>query len=248
MRRFGLIGYPLGHSFSQRYFTGKFAAEGSSDCVYELFPIEDITRLPALWAAHPDLEGLNVTIPYKEKVIAYLDGMSEVVRAAGACNCIRRTADGLIGHNTDVTGFEASLRPGLDAGHRRALILGTGGASKAVAHVLGRLGIDYRFVSRSGGADGATLSYPQLDVEVMDTHTLIVNTTPLGTYPATDDAPDIPYALLTPKHYLFDLVYNPPVTRFLREAMDRGARARNGADMLAVQAEESWRIWNEGRR
>jgi len=245
MRRFGLIGYPLGHSFSQRYFTGKFAAEGISDCVYACYPIADIALLPALWAEHPDLEGLNVTIPYKEKVIPYLDGMSEVVRSAGACNCIRRTADGLIGHNTDVTGFEASLRPGLDAGHRRALILGTGGASKAVAHVLGRLGIAYRFVSRSGG--GAMLSYGQLDAEVMDAYTLIVNTTPLGTHPATDEAPDIPYARLTPRHYLFDLVYNPPLTRFLREGMARGARTRNGADMLAVQAEESWRIWNEGR-
>lgn len=245
MRRFGLIGHPLGHSFSQRYFTAKFAAEGIEDCVYELFPLGDIAELPALWAAHPDLEGLNVTIPYKEKVIPYLDGMSDVVRSAGACNCIRRTSDGLIGHNTDVTGFEASLRPGLLPSHRRALVLGTGGASKAVAHVLGRLGIACRFVSRSGG--GAALAYGQVDDEVMAAHTLLVNTTPLGTYPATDEAPDIPYHLLTPVHYLFDLVYNPPLTRFLREAVDRGAQARNGADMLAVQAEESWRIWNEGR-
>jgi shikimate dehydrogenase len=247
MRRFGLIGYPLGHSFSKRYFTDKFASEGMEDCLYELFPIEDISLFPSLWETRPDLEGLNVTIPYKEKVIPFLDGMSEVVRASGACNCIRRTSDGLIGHNTDVIGFEKSLEPGLLPTHRNALILGTGGASKAVAYVLGRKGIAYRFVSRRrGGGVTDALIYAELDASVMAAHTLVVNTTPLGTFPATDTAPDIPYNLLTPDHYLFDLVYNPPVTRFLAQGAERGAETRNGSDMLAIQAEESWRIWNEG--
>lgn len=246
MRRFGLIGHPLGHSFSQKYFTGKFASEGIVDCIYELFPIPDITLFPSLWETHPGLVGLNVTIPYKEKVIPYLDGMSEVVRASGACNCICRTPEGLIGHNTDVTGFERSLEPGLRPSHRQALILGTGGASKAVAFVLGRMGIGYRFVSRNGGGDTGWLSYAALDEAVMATHTLIVNTTPLGTFPDIDTAPDLPYHLIGPEHYLFDLVYNPPVTRFLSEGVKRGAATRNGSDMLAIQAEESWRIWNAG--
>lgn len=246
MRRFGLIGHPLGHSFSQKYFTAKFAAEGIHDCRYDLFPITDITLLPSLWEIHPDLVGLNVTIPYKEKVVPHLDAMSDVVRSSGACNCIHRTSGGLVGHNTDVTGFEQSLAPGLGPSHRQALILGTGGASKAVAFVLGRLGIGYRFVSRSGGGETGSLSYAELDEAVMAAHTLIVNTTPLGTFPDIDTAPDIPYALLRPGHYLFDLVYNPPVTRFLAEGAKRGATTRNGSGMLAIQAEESWRIWNSG--
>lgn len=246
MRRFGLIGHPLGHSFSQRYFTGKFAAEGIRDCRYDLFPIPDISLFPSLWETYPDLVGLNVTIPYKEKVMPYLDGMTEVVRASGACNCIHRTPAGLVGHNTDVTGFEKSLAPGLKPSHRQALILGTGGASKAVAFVLGCMGIGYRFVSRSGGGETDSLSYSELGEAVMATHSLIVNTTPLGTYPDIDSAPDIPYHLISPEHYLFDLVYNPPVTRFLAEGAQRGATTRNGSDMLVIQAEESWRIWNSG--
>ena len=246
MRRFGLIGHPLGHSFSQKYFTAKFAAEGIQGCQYDLFPLPDITLFPSLWDTYPDLVGLNVTIPYKEKVIPYLDGMSDVVRSSGACNCIHRTPMGLVGHNTDVTGFERSLAPGIRPSHREALILGTGGASKAVAFVLGRLGIGYRFVSRSGGGDDGSLSYAELDRGVMATHTLIVNTTPLGTFPDIDTAPDIPYDLISPEHYLFDLVYNPPLTRFLEEGLKRGATTRNGSDMLAIQAEESWRIWNDG--
>jgi shikimate dehydrogenase len=246
MRRFGLIGYPLGHSFSQKYFTGKFASEGIHGCCYELFPIPDIALFPSLWQTYPDLVGLNVTIPFKEKVIPYLDGMSEVVRTSGACNCIHRTSDGLVGHNTDVTGFEQSLAPGLKPSHQEALILGTGGASKAVAFVLGRMGIGYRFLSRSGGGETGSLAYAELDEGVMATHTLIINTTPLGTFPDIDTAPDIPYHLIRPEHYLFDLVYNPPVTRFLAEGAKRGATIRNGSDMLVIQAEESWRIWNPG--
>ncbi|NDC77044.1 MAG: shikimate dehydrogenase [Chitinophagia bacterium] len=246
MRRFGLIGHPLGHSFSQKYFTGKFASEGIHGCQYELFPIPDITLFPSLWETYPDLVGLNVTIPYKEKVIHYLDEMSDVVRSSGACNCIHRTPEGLVGHNTDVMGFERSLAPGLRPSHREALILGTGGASKAVAFVLGRMGIRYRFVSRSGVGDVGSLSYAELDEAVMFKHTLIVNTTPLGTFPDIDTAPALPYHLIGPGHYLFDLVYNPPVTRFLAEGMKRGATTRNGSDMLAIQAEESWRIWNPG--
>ena len=244
MRRFALIGLPLGHSFSQRYFTAKFTTEGISDCIYDLFPLEDISQLPSLLDMHPDLEGLNVTIPYKEKVIPFLDDMSEVVRDCGACNCIRRTPTGLFGHNTDVVGFEQSLQAGLQPSHRQALILGTGGASKAVAYVLQKKGIAYRYVSRRPSQNSSILTYQDLDDTILSSHTLLINTTPLGTFPAIEEAPPIPYDLLTAAHYLFDLVYNPPVTKFLQEGLLRGATTHNGSDMLVIQAEESWRIWN----
>lgn len=244
MRHFGLIGYPLGHSFSQRYFTDKFSREGISDCQYHLFPIRSIDGFSALWDEYPGLEGLNVTIPYKEQVMMFLDHCSMVVAECGACNCVKRTPDGLVGYNTDVVGFEATLDPGLRPWHERALILGTGGASKAVAYVLRRKGIDYRYVSRyPGGTD--TISYAQVDEEVLSDHHLIINTTPLGMSPQTDGLPDIPYRFLSPRHYLFDLVYNPSVTAFLKAGSEMGAITCNGADMLTLQAEESWRIWND---
>lgn len=244
MRHFGLIGYPLGHSFSQRYFSEKFGREGISDCQYHLFPIRSIDGFGALWEEHPGLEGLNVTIPYKEQVMMFLDHCSLVVAECGACNCVKKTPDGLVGYNTDVVGFEATLDPGLKPWHERALILGTGGASKAVAYVLRRKGIDYRYVSRYPGGED-TLVYDQLDAELLSSHHLIINTTPLGMSPQIDSLPDIPYRLLSNRHYLFDLVYNPATTAFLREGAAMGAIVRNGADMLTIQAEESWRIWND---
>lgn len=244
MRHFGLIGYPLGHSFSQRYFSEKFEREGISDSIYHLFPITSIDGFSLLWEQYPELVGLNVTIPYKEQVMMFLDHCSMVVAESGACNCVKRTEAGLTGYNTDVVGFERTLDPGLKPWHERALILGKGGAARAVAYVLRRKGIDYRFVSRYPGGDD-TMSYVRLDKEILSDHHLIINTTPLGMSPQIDSKPDIPYHLLGAKHYLFDLVYNPSTTAFLYEGQQRGAFVCNGADMLAIQAEESWRIWND---
>ena len=241
MRKFGLIGYPLSHSFSQKYFTEKFQQLGITDCRYELYPIEDIAGVKAL-LQDPELCGLNVTIPYKQSVMPYLGGMSPVVQEIGACNCIRIEKGVTTGYNTDVVGFEESLVRKLQPYHNRALILGTGGASKAVAYVLRKLGISYYMVSREPGA--GRLSYEQIDEEMIYSHTLIINTTPLGMYPKVDICPPLPYEAIGAQHYLFDLVYNPARTLFLQNGEQRGAAVENGYDMLIGQAEESWRIWN----
>ena len=241
MNLFGLIGFPLSHSFSQRYFTEKFLREGITDAEYALFPIDQIDAFPRLWENQPDLKGLNVTIPYKEKVIPYLSVLSDVVQKTGACNCIKKTSKGLVGYNTDVTGFEQVLLRNLKPIHRKALILGTGGAAKAVQYVLHKNDIEFIGVSRQHGP--GKLTYQELDEEIMREHLLIINTTPLGMYPQTDSAPDIPYDILTRDHFLFDLVYNPAKTLFLERGEARGSFIQNGADMLAIQAEESWRIW-----
>jgi shikimate dehydrogenase len=243
MRRYGLIGYPLSHSFSQRYFTEKFEREGIRDCTYSNFSLPEIGALTAV-LADPDLCGLNVTIPYKEQVLPYLDSLSAVVEEIGACNCIRMEAGRLTGHNTDVVGFERSLILRLKAYHRQALVLGTGGAAKAVEYVLRKLGIGYRLVSRRPRPDTGDMGYDQIDSGVLAATSLIVNTTPVGMYPRVDECPPLPYEALTPRHYLFDLIYNPERTLFLRQGEERGAVVENGHEMLILQAEESWRIWN----
>ena len=243
MRQYGLIGYPLSHSFSQKYFTEKFQREGIAGCVYENFPLAGIDEFAALVQQHPDLHGLNVTIPYKEKVIPFLTAQSDVVKTIGACNCIRIENGGLTGHNTDVVGFEESLRPLLQPHHTKALVLGTGGAAKAVHYVLNKLGISFIEVSRTP-ATTRQLSYQQIDETVIREHPVIINTSPLGMYPKVDECPPLPYQALTSKHYLFDLVYNPAKTLFLQKGEERGAAIKNGHDMLIIQAEESWRIWN----
>jgi shikimate dehydrogenase len=242
MRLFGLIGYPLSHSFSKKYFTEKFSREVVTDSRYELFPITSIDVLPALLEVNPDLCGLNVTIPYKEQVLAFVPDQDEVVRKIGAANCIRINNGRLRAFNTDVTGFEKSLMDKLGDHHRKALVLGTGGASKAVFYVLEKLGLETRSVSRV--RSGFSISYEDLSPEMLREHTVVVNTTPLGTYPDVAGIPPIPYEAVTPAHYFFDLVYNPPLTRFLASAAEKGATIRNGHDMLTIQAEESWRIWN----
>jgi shikimate dehydrogenase len=241
MRKFGLIGYPLSHSFSQKYFTEKFRQLGITDCQYELYPIEDIAKLRTV-LQDPELYGLNVTIPYKQAVLPFLHEKDAVVAAINACNCIR-IADGVLrGYNTDTVGFEASLVRKLQPHHDRALILGTGGASKAVDHVLRKLGIEYLYVSRNVGH--GVLRYEEVTEDILRTHTLVINTTPLGMYPKVDECPPLPYEAIGPGHYLFDLVYNPDRTLFLRQGEERGALVENGYDMLIGQAEESWRIWN----
>jgi shikimate dehydrogenase len=242
MKLYGLIGYPLSHSFSKKYFTEKFSRERIDGCRYELFPLEDISLFPELWEKNTDLLGVNVTIPYKEKVIPFLDSASDVVMKTGACNCIKKT-DGLLkGFNTDVIGFEKVLLRNLKPNHKAALILGTGGAAKAVQYVLEQNNIEYLFVSRTGGK--GLITYEDLNKEIITSHLLIINTTPLGMYPNTDVSPDIPYEFLLADHFLFDLIYNPSETLFLQKGASQGAFIQNGEDMLAIQAEESWRIWN----
>ncbi|RTL59174.1 MAG: shikimate dehydrogenase [Sphingobacteriales bacterium] len=243
MKVYGLIGYPLSHSFSKKYFTEKFQRETITDCVYENFPLENIEQLKEV-LANPGLQGLNVTIPYKEQVIPFLNEQNDVVKATGACNCIKIEKGKRKGFNTDVVGFEKSLKQFLQPHHNKALIFGTGGAAKAVEYVLQKLGIDYLFVSRKKGT-AKTISYHELKVEILQQHLLLINTTPLGMYPKVDECPDIAYDYLTPRHHLYDLVYNPEKTLFLQKGEAKGATIQNGYEMLLLQAEESWRIWNE---
>jgi shikimate dehydrogenase len=241
MRVFGLIGFPLSHSFSKKYFTRKFREDGI-DAEYENFPLQDITGLPSVIKDHPSLEGINVTIPHKQSVIAYLHKISEVVRETGACNCLRIRNNTLEGFNTDVMGFEASLSAHLAPAHNKALVIGTGGAAKAVCYVLGKKGIPYLQVSRT--SRGEIVGYKDISPAVVREHRLIINTTPLGMFPDTGSFPDIPYDALGEGHYLFDLVYNPSITLFLQKGRERGAIIENGYHMLELQAEESWKIWN----
>ena len=244
MRKFGLIGNPLGHSFSGKYFREKFLKESIDGCLYSNYEIAAISDLPDI-LKDPELEGLNVTIPYKQSVIPFLHKKDVVVEEIAACNCIRIKNGELTGFNTDVTGFEDSLEEKLSVRDKRALILGSGGSSKAVAWVLKKNGITYQFVSRKKPGDANTISYDQLNRNVMTTHSLIVNCTPVGMAPKTGDCPPIPYEWINDSHYLFDLVYNPARTLFLEKGDAAGARIKNGADMLAIQAEASWKIWNE---
>ncbi|HEX4957412.1 MAG TPA: shikimate dehydrogenase [Lacibacter sp.] len=239
---YGLIGYPLSHSFSKNYFTQKFQREGISDCLYELFPLERIEMFPELIASHPNLEGLNVTIPYKEKVLPYVTEMSDAVKDIGACNCIQVKNGKLTAFNTDVVGFEHSLKPLLKAYHTQALVLGTGGAAKAVVWVLQQMGITYQCVSRSGGE--GRLRYDELTKDIIKAYPLIINTTPLGMQPNVKSKPSLPYEALDKQHLCFDLVYNPSKTVFLQEAERRGAVIKNGLEMLELQAEAAWNLWN----
>lgn len=243
MKVYGLIGYPLSHSFSRQYFTEKFRREQIAGCVYENFPLTNIEDFGTLVQQHSQLCGLNVTIPYKEKIIPFLSEQSEVVRSVGACNCIKIENGKLTGYNTDVTGFEVSLRPHLQPHHTKALVLGTGGAAKAVHWVLKKLGIEFLKVSRMPGGK-QQVSYQQVDETLLKEYLLIVNTSPVGMYPKADECPSLPYQALTSQHYLFDLVYNPAKTLFLQKGEQQGAVTENGKDMLVIQAEESWRIWN----
>lgn len=239
---YGLIGYPLGHSFSQKYFTEKFGNEGI-DALYKNFPIEDITQLPALLDKYPQLSGFNVTIPYKEKVMQYLDEVSGEAIEIGAVNCVKITDGKLIGYNTDAFGFESSLLEFLGDPSPKALILGSGGASKAVRYVLKRLGVSYLIVSRN--AQPGQIPYPDIDEKLLAEYHLIINTTPLGTYPEVDSAPSLPYECLSESHLLYDLVYNPAETKFMRLGGERGAKMMNGWNMLIGQAERAWEIWQE---
>lgn len=242
MRHFGLIGFPLSHSFSQGYFKEKFEREKIDNAAYDNYPIPDIAQFNALWDVDTHLQGLNVTIPYKKEVIPFLQFPSSVVQSIHACNCIRKFKGALYGYNTDVIGFENSLLPFLKPHHSHALVLGTGGASAAVEWVLQKLNIQYQVVSRTAGQH--KLSYDQVTPEILAAHTLIINTSPLGMYPNINEAPAIPYEAIGTQHHLYDLIYNPSETLFLQKGAAQGASVQNGLEMLHIQAEKSWEIWN----
>ncbi|MDE5785216.1 MAG: shikimate dehydrogenase [Duncaniella sp.] len=242
---YGLIGYPLTHSYSRVYFNNKFESEGI-DAEYINFEIPDVGDFMEVMAEYPQLQGLNVTIPYKQQVIPYMNSLDEEARIIGAVNVIKIIRKGddftLKGYNSDVVGFRDSIAPLINDSRRKALILGTGGASRAVAHGLSTLGVDSVFVSRT--ARDGVITYADITPEIMATHKVIVNTTPLGMYPHVDECPAIPYDLLTPEHLCYDLLYNPDVTLFMKKARSQGAVVKNGLEMLLLQAFESWRIWN----
>ena len=247
MTRYGLIGFPLTHSFSQRYFTDKFAREGIADSQYDLFELPDIADLPALLQT-PNLRGLNVTIPHKQAVLPYLDRLDTSAEKVGAVNVVRLESDGSrTGFNSDYYGFRQSLQDWLTLLERtkeglKALVLGTGGASKAVAAALTDLGIPYHYVSRSKTSN--TLTYEELP-DVIDQYGLLINCSPVGTYPHINEAPALPYDQLTDQHLLYDLVYNPAETLFMKQGHQRGAATHNGLRMLELQAEKAWEIWQE---
>lgn len=243
MKLYGLIGRKLGHSFSARYFADKFCRE-EIEAEFRNFELPTIGDLTAMLAANPELEGFNVTIPYKEEIIPFLDDMSPEAKRIGAINCVKVDVGRLIGYNTDVYGFRNSLLDLIGENRPDALILGTGGASKAVKFVLSDLGLPFKVVSRN--ASNGDLTYTDLanNTGLVTVHKLIVNTTPLGTFPDVDTAPDIPYSAVTPGHYFFDLVYNPEQTLFMKKGEAQGAKTSNGYDMLVGQAEKAWEIWN----
>ncbi|MCH5345702.1 MAG: shikimate dehydrogenase [Muribaculaceae bacterium] len=246
-RLFGIIGYPLGHSFSRNYFNQKFEAEGI-DARYDAFAIEDIGDLMEVIAENDRLVGLNVTIPYKQQVIPYLDALDQDAKAIGAVNVIkliRGEKDNdfkLVGYNSDFIGFLNSIKPLLEPADKKALILGTGGASKAVQQALKQLGLEITLVSRTAGE--GVITYADLTEEVMKEHRVIVNATPVGMYPNVDECPPIPYNLITPAHLCYDVIYNPDPTLFLKKAAEQGARVKNGTEMLLLQAYAAWEIWN----
>ncbi|MCH2199238.1 MAG: shikimate dehydrogenase [Flavobacteriales bacterium] len=243
MRKFGLIGYPLGHSWSKDYWTEFFQQEQLKDHDYLHFELPTIDYLPEILRENKDLVGLNVTIPYKVSVLEYCDMLSPAAEAIGAVNTLWRTDEGLIGYNTDASGFQKSIRPFLQPKHEHALVFGTGGSALAIAYILKNIGINVHFVSRMPLGQGK-LAYKDINAAVLNSCKLIVNCTPLGMAPNSDRFPDIPYHLITPEHLVVDLIYNPVKTLFLQKAEEQGATILNGKDMLHFQAQSSWNCWN----
>lgn len=243
---YGIIGNPLDHSWSPAYFTEKFEQAGIKE-EYLRFPLETIDAFPDLLQQYPALKGLNVTLPYKEKVIPFLDSLSQSALAVQSVNCIQFSQGKTIGHNTDITGFEKALNNFLPKNFQsQALILGTGGASKAVAAVLKRKNIAFRFVSRKKTSDA--LVYTDLNESIISLSHLIINTTPLGMWPNVNTKPELPYSSITKSHFLFDLIYNPEETLFLYTGKSQGATVTNGQEMLIEQAEASWQIWQTDKQ
>lgn len=243
MKIYGLIGKHLSHSFSKQYFESKFNKEKILNSSYDLFELNSISKFPYLIKKlGDDFGGLNITIPYKKKIIQYLDGLDPIAQKTGAVNVIKKENDNLIGYNSDYFGFKYSLEYLLNNANESALILGTGGASDTVSVVLSDLNIDFQFVSINKGDN--KLTYQDLDKNIITSHHLIINTTPLGMFPNIETKPDLPYQFLTNQHYLFDLVYNPSETAFLKEGKKQNSKIQNGLEMLIQQAEKAWKIWN----
>ena len=243
-KRFGLVGKNISYSFSKDYFTERFLKDDATDCSYENFELADINDFPVVIREIPDLVGLNVTIPYKETIIPFLDKLSKNATQIGAVNVIRVTKNRkLKGYNSDYYGFKKSIEPLLQPYHKKALILGTGGAAKAVAFALEKLDILYTFVSRSSGEN--TIDYFRINATTFDNYQIIINCTPVGSLPDTEIFPPIPYEHFTQKHIAYDLIYNPSETQFLKRASERGAITKNGLEMLILQAEKAWNIWNK---
>jgi len=245
MKQFGLIGQSLSHSFSKNYFSEKFIKENIIDSSYELFEIDNINFFPDLLNTYPNLKGLNVTIPYKESILKHLTDIDQHAETIGAVNTIKisNSSKELKGYNTDYYGFKKSLKPFLDINHERALILGTGGAAKTVKYVLNELNIDCLVASRT--PNKSEISYDDINEHVIKHHQLIVNTTPIGMYPNIEGFPKLDYDKLTKRHFLYDLVYNPEETVFLKKGKEKGCITLNGLEMLKLQAEKSWEIWNK---
>lgn len=243
VRNFGLIGYPLSHSFSKKYFSEKFRREQITDCIYENYPLPSLQGFSELISRVRGVEGLNVTIPHKQHIIPLIDGLDPAAREIGAVNTLLFRDGKITGYNTDVIGFERSLVPLLEGPRQKALVLGTGGASKAIAFALKRLDISFLFVSREKRSANC-VRYQDLDAKIVTTATLIVNTTPVGTSPHVNQAPPFPFEFIGSGHLLYDLVYNPAETQFLKDGKARGARIKNGYEMLELQANASWEIWN----
>ncbi|MBQ7462605.1 MAG: shikimate dehydrogenase [Bacteroidaceae bacterium] len=242
MDKYGIIGYPLGHSFSRGFFTEKFAREGI-DAQYLNFEIPDVRMLLDVLRENPELRGLNVTLPHKQAVIPLLDELSDEAREIGAVNVIRVRNGKLKGFNSDIIGFTESIKPLLKPHHKKALVLGTGGASKAICVGLKRLGIEWKYVSRTPRE--GMITYNDIMAETLKEYTVVVNCSPVGMFPKVDEAPAIPYEYLTQKHLLFDCVYNPEDTLFMQKGREQGATVKNGLEMLHLQAIASWRFWNE---
>lgn len=246
MRKLGLIGYPLGHSFSKKYYQDKFIKENIAGIDYDLYPLPQIADFSDI-IQDPAFYGVNVTIPYKQSVIPFLDELSPEAESIGAVNCIRiEQKDAkpyLIGFNTDVLGFMNSLQPLLKSHHQKALIFGNGGATKAVCYALDKLGISYQIVSRTKSAD--TINYDELTIDLIRENKLLINCSPVGTAPQVDACPNLPYEGITADHLLYDLIYNPAETLFLKKGKERGASIKNGLEMLVLQAEKNWEIWNQ---
>lgn len=239
---FGLIGKNIPYSFSKRYFTEKFSQLNLSNHEFHNFDIDNLDELPLILKNFPHVKGLSVTIPYKEQIIKYLDDISVEAKEIGAVNCVKVKNHQLIGYNTDIFGFENSFKPLLKSKHQKALILGTGGASKAVKFVLDKLLIPFISVSRNP-IKNDEISYQSLTVDIIKKHQIIINCSPVGTFPFVNDFPIIPYESITKSHYLFDLIYNPSETLFLKKGKERGATTKNGLEMLENQADKAWEIW-----
>ncbi len=242
MKLYGLIGNPLTHSLSKKYFDEKFKKENLLSYQFQNFALKHIEQITEIVQNNSSLYGFAITIPYKQAIIPFLHFASDEVQKIQACNCVKIIDGQLYGYNTDIIGFEKSFTELLQPQHNKALILGTGGAAKAVQFVLKKLGISFLNVSRKI-INETTITYQQINQQLLEEYTIIINTTPLGTFPNTNECPDIPYQLLTANHYLFDLVYNPPLTKFLQLGQHHKSIIKNGSDMLTIQAEENWKIW-----